>query len=307
MSLLAVAPGPLATIQDLGRFGFRRFGVPVSGPFDRLSATVANALLGNPIEAAVLELTGFGGVYQAEHDLAIALAGATMSVSVHRAGGMRRELRIPCATNLRAGDHLRIGASPDRAGFRSYLAARGGWTMPIRLGSRSDERPLATGDRLLAVSSSTGEIRTETGRIRASETPIRYLDGPQVSRLDSGTLEGPLFRIGTESDRVGIRLLGATLAVESPSDRLSIPVAPGTIQIAGGQPIILGPACGTMGGYPYVGQVISADLDRLGQSRPGTSLSFLRVDVHEARDLDRVHRVLIAETWLRLSVACRSL
>jgi antagonist of KipI len=98
------------------------------------------------------------------------------------------------------------------------------------------------------------------------------------------------FQVGSRSNRMGLRLQGDPLEVSSPPDRLSAPVAPGTIQVAGGQLIVLGVVCGTMGGYPHVAQVISSDLDRLGQLRPGDCLTFRAVTLEEARHADRTAR-----------------
>jgi antagonist of KipI len=89
---------------------------------------------------------------------------------------------------------------------------------------------------------------------------------------------------------MGLRLEGEPVSVGSPAERLSAPVAPGAVQVAGGQLIVLGIACGTMGGYPHVAQVISADLDRLGQLRPGDAIAFHRVTLDEARRADQSMR-----------------
>ena len=89
---------------------------------------------------------------------------------------------------------------------------------------------------------------------------------------------------------MGLRLEGEPVAIVSPPDRLSAPVAPGAVQVAGGQLIVLGVACGTMGGYPHVAHVISADLDRLGQLRPGDVIRFHRVGLDEARRADQAMR-----------------
>ncbi len=301
MSLLVLAAGPLATIQDVGRFGFRSFGVPISGPFDRQSALVANALLGNPIGTAVLEMTGFGGLYEAESTMAIAIAGAEMVAAVSRVDGSRHELRVPCATTLRPGDRLSLQASRNTKGHRTDLAVRGGWLHGERLGSRSDERPISTGSRLFAESSETPSLSTDLGRIAIAET-IRYLDGPDSLLLQPKILEAQRFRLRQDSNRIGVRFEGDPIVIASPSDRLSTPVTPGTIQIAGGQPIVLGPACGTMGGYPHVGQVLTADLDRLGQLRPGSLVMFRRVEIGEARNLDSAYRTALSSLWLRLAI-----
>ena len=297
MSLRAIAPGPATTVQDGGRVGFRAFGVPVSGPFDRISAAVANALVGNTVGAAVLELNGFGGVYEAESEIAIGLAGAAMAAKIERRDGTGRQLIIPCATMLRTGDRLILGAAIE--GFRLYIAAAGGWLTPEVLGSRSFERPIVAGDVLPARLSRTAELRTDLGRIVPDDSPIRYLNGPDA-------LEHRTYRVAHESDRMGLRLEGERIAMDSPADRLSTPVAPGAIQLAGGQPIVLGPACGTMGGYPHVGSVLSADLDRLAQARPGSLVRFRRVAIEDAWRIDAEYRAGVAGLAMRLATAIGS-
>jgi allophanate hydrolase subunit 2 len=114
-------------------------------------------------------------------------------------------------------------------------------------------------------------------------------------------LERP-YRVGGSSDRVGLRIEGPGLVgLEFPS-RQSAPVAPGAVQVAGGRVLILGVAGGTMGGYPHVAHVIAADLDRLGQARPGDMLSFARVELAEARALDRAQREWLASRNRRIAL-----
>lgn len=302
--LRAIAPGPATTVQDGGRFGFRAFGVPISGPFDRISAAIANALVGNAAGAAVLELNGFGGIYEAESDIAIGLAGAAMVARIERRDRPGRDLVIPCATMLHKADRLILGAAA--MGFRLYLATGGGLLATEILGSRSDERPIVAGDLLPTKSSCTAELRTVLGQIAADDSPLRYVDGPEGSLLGSATLERREYQIGRESDRMGVRLEGERIAIDSPVHRLSSPVAPGAIQLAGGLPIVLGPACGTMGGYPHVGSILSADIDRIAQARPGNLVRFRRVPIDHAWRIDRDYRAELASLAMRLAAAAGS-
>ena len=301
MSLRAVVPGPSPTVQDGGRIGFRAFGVPLSGPFDGLSAAIANALVGNGIGTAILELNGFGGTYEAESSLALGLAGADMAATVVRRDGSSRRLAIPCATTLRDGDRLILGGS--EVGFRLYLAATGGWLMPVILGSRADERAIVGGDLLPAKFSRTSELGTKLGTIEADDSPVRFVDGPDGQLPNRGLLSTKGYQVGRDSNRLGLRLEGERIAIEVPADRRSSPVVPGAIQVADGQPIVLGPACGTMGGYPHVGTVLSADLGRIGQARPGAWLRFRRVEVADAWAIDEEHRRRIEAVALRLRAA----
>ncbi|MDB5352301.1 MAG: allophanate hydrolase subunit 2 [Planctomycetota bacterium] len=304
MSLRVIAPGPVATVQDRGRFGYRAWGVPTSGPFDPASAAIANAMLGNSSDCAVVELTGFGGIYEAEMTLAVALAGAPMRARVDRADGEAHAVTCPATTTLRAGDRLHLGAAA--TGYRAYLAVRGGWLVPERMRSRSSETPLVAGQNLPAEPGEIPDRWTDLGRIEPDElVTIRYIDGPDADRIEPGALDRCPFRVGRQSDRMGIRLDGDPIDVEVDPERLSTPVAPGAIQVAGGWPLVLGPAGGTMGGYPHVGHVISADLGRLGQARPGSDVRFQRVELQEARRLDGESRKELARLVLILATAVR--
>jgi antagonist of KipI len=292
--LIVIDPGLSTTVQDAGRPGYREWGVPPGGAFDRGAAELANALVGNLSDGAVLELTLIGGVYQARIPMALAMAGAPMEAKVVGPGGDERILTIPLSWSLREGERLILG--PASEGSRTYLAVRGGWQTQLRLGSRSSEARLRPGEDLPAGPASipTRHPAVPPWTSPAAE-PFRVIDGPDAIPADSrfdvfSTRAGRRFRVGSRSDRMGLRLGGDPVAIASPPERLSAPVAPGAVQVAGGQLIVLGVACGTMGGYPHVAQVISADIDRLGQLRPGDAIAFHRVTLDEARQADREMR-----------------
>ena len=302
MALLVVRPGLASTVQDRGRSGYREFGVPVGGAFDRASLDLANALLGNDPDDAALELTLIGGTYRAESTLAVALAGAPMAALIRPASGPDRPLAIPQSTTLRAGDELVLGGCA--TGARTYLAVRGGFPTPVILGGRSSEARLEAGAVLPARPGSTTLARRPVAwpwAVRARNEPIRIIDGPDAATVPGGSrlLESVEFRVSGLSDRMGLRLEGPAVAAATPADRVSAPVAPGAVQIAGGRPIVLGVAGGTMGGYLHPAHVIAADLDRLGQLRPGDRLRFQRVEVEEAREADRVRRIEIRR-WIEV-------
>jgi antagonist of KipI len=288
VGLRVIHPGANSTIQDRGRPGFRGLGVPAEGPFDRESHAVANAFVGNTADAATVEMTLFGGIYQAECPLAVALAGADMHATVDRDGCERREVRAPGAFALTPGDRLTLGGWS--TGARVYLAVRGGFLTEAVLGSRSRSRRLEAGELLPAAPSAT----LSHFLIPARETtvrPIRVLDGSDAVECRLEEWVGGVWKVGMLCDRVGIRLereerIDTTIA----GDRRSVPVLPGTIQVAGGVPMILGPSCGTMGGYPIAAVVISADLDRIGRLCPGDSIEFARIELAEARHLDTENR-----------------
>ncbi|MDX2035466.1 MAG: biotin-dependent carboxyltransferase family protein [Isosphaeraceae bacterium] len=305
MSLRLVRRGTHATIQDGGRRGRRRWGVPWGGVADRESWIVANALVGNSPDlcAAVVESSGFGGEYLAEARMEVALAGAQGSPSIVRADGQIIELASPGSFALEAGDRLVLGSN--RVGARVYVAVRGGFLTPAMLGSRSTENSIEIGEVLACESLPEG---TRIHRRRLSVHPhsierplqVRIAPGPAVAagsgRGEFERLIEPRtrFRVTADSNRVGLRLLAVDesgLAIEegdperSLIDRESGPVLPGTIQRGARERLIVGPAGGTMGGYAAIAQVITADLDRIGQAAPGDLIRFVAIDLASARKL----------------------
>jgi biotin-dependent carboxylase-like uncharacterized protein len=292
MSLIVIDPGFSTTIQDSGRPGYREWGVPPSGAFDRGSADLANAMVGNGATCATLELTLRGGVYEAAAPLALALAGALMEAKILLSDATEHVLQMPGSVSLRQGERLVLGRT--RAGARTYLAVKRGWQTLVRMGSRSSEERIRAGDLLPA---EVGSIRTRhlgtADWVPPDAEPFRIVEGPDRQAgtgFDEAFWTGRWFRVGSQSNRMGLRLDGDPVPIDPVPDRLSTPVAPGAIQVAGGQLIVLGVACGTMGGYPHIAHVISADLDRLGQLTPGTRIRFQPVALDRARRQDQAAR-----------------
>lgn len=300
--MLVINAGVQTTVQDLGRPGYREWGVPVSGAFDAIAHRLANALLGNAPTDATLEMTLVGGTYQAEQRLALALAGAAADARVERAGAEPRALRIPQSFTLNAGESLRVGGMA--RGARCYLGVSGGWQTPQVLGSRSTELPIRACATLPCTSATTAARRpAEPLGFDPDDAVIHILDGPDASAVDArDPWAGATYRIQNDASRMGLRLEGPRVELTTDPDRLSGPVCPGTIQIAGGQPIILGIACGTLGGYPHVAQVISADVWRLGQLRPGAEIRFQRISLSAARERDQRERALWDERLRRIAL-----
>jgi 5-oxoprolinase (ATP-hydrolysing) subunit C len=288
MSLIVIDAGLSTTVQDEGRPGYREWGVPLGGVFDRGSAALANALLGNPPGCAVLEFTLVGGSYQADDAMALALAGAPMEAKIVGPNSSDHSVQVPSSFSLRAGERLCLGRN--LSGARTYLAVKSGWQTKAQLGSRSTEERLQSGDILPAEPGAIPVRRLGEPRWQSPvDEPFRIIagpDGPAHTGLDHAFWSARRFRVGSRSNRMGLRLEGDPLTLVSPPGRLSTPVAAGAIQVAGGQLIILGVACGTMGGYPHVAHVVSADLDRLGQIKPGNTMAFRLVSLEEARSLD---------------------
>jgi biotin-dependent carboxylase-like uncharacterized protein len=303
MALIVIEPGFFTTVQDEGRLGYREWGVQRGGAFDRGSAALANALLGNHAGCAVLEFTLIGGLYEADCPMALALAGAPMEARVLRPNSTEHFLRLPSSFSLRAGERLLLGSN--LTGARTYLAVRGGWQTIPKLGSRSSEKRLQSGEVLPAEPGTILARRLGERPWRSpADEPFRIIAGPDGRahvELEEAFWSVRRFRVGSQSSRMGLRLQGDPVTVTSPPGRLSTPVAPGAIQVAGGQLIVLGVACGTMGGYPHVAHLASIDLDRVGQLKPGDALSFCLVTLEEARSLDRAARLARGALLQRLA------
>ena len=301
MALQVIQAGLFTTVQDLGRPGYRGRGVPVGGVFDRHSAKIANALLGNPWNCSVLEFTTFGGIYEAETSLGLAVAGAPLRIEIRKPAGRIFERPVPSSFRLTPGSRLEVGGT--RRGARCYLAVVGGWKTGMILGSRSTESRFVTGERLDADPSTT---YCRTLSIDPWEwpmpVPLRFIEGPD--RCSKADLDGRDYVVLAESSRMGIRLEGSQIEVLADPDRLSAPVAPGAIQVAGSLPMILGVAGGTLGGYPHIGHLISADLDRLAQIAPGDRVRFKKVSLVDARAIDRRERLIQARRALQIQAMC---
>ena len=281
-------PGMAVAVQDTGRFGLKRFGVPQAGALDPLLLACANLLLDNPPGAAGLEIPAMGPTLQAtDGSVAVALAG---EIEARKTAPDGTVSTIPAwsAVILAQGESLKIGAP--RKGV-AYLALSGGILTPPSLGSRATYRRAGLGGFLAAKEhlpcGGPGALR-QGPAWRYEQGPIRVLPGPQDDHFPTKSLdalESGEFKVGTASDRMGLRLFGPVLAhndkgAEIPTDG----VVPGAIQVPGdGQPIVLLADGQTTGGYAKIATVISADLPRLGQARPGESLRFKLVTREEAR------------------------
>lgn len=282
-------PGALTSVQDLGRSGHQSIGVSPGGAADPISARVANRLLGNPDGAAVLECCMQGPLLQFHKNVRVATMGWASPDS-----GKPIELIAGDSLDLRGPMHS----------LRGYLAVAGGLDVPLVLGSRATDlrarfggwcgRTLRTGDRL-----PTGPHRAGPSpgpwhvRWPDDESPgdwpieLRFLSGMQSSSFSDSThasfREG-VFRVSPASDRTGCRLSGPPLPARGDSNLRSQPVIQGSVQIPpDGQAIVLLAERQTIGGYPQIGHVISADLPKLARAWPGTRVHFREVTLPQAR------------------------
>jgi biotin-dependent carboxylase-like uncharacterized protein len=309
----------LATVQDQGRDGYLRYGVGTAGAMDRLALTVGNLLLGNPDDAASIEIPMFPFRIRFLEDLDFAITGADCAARLGE-----RPVLPWWTTHANKGDVLTIGV-PNH-GTRCYLSLAGGVDVPVVLGSRSTQlrgefgghegRQLKKGDVLKAIGlidpaghaaaahgAGFGSVPPEHALpapvsvpcADAGDTVVRVLpaaeyDCYQPQSIDAFWREG--WKVTPQSDRYGYRLAGPTLEPVRPIEKRSHGIVPGVIQVPhSGQPIIQLRDAQPSGGYPKIGTVIEADLWRLAQARIGTRIRFVQTTYQEAvaalEELDR--------------------
>jgi len=319
--LRIVSAGFAPTIQDLGRPQVQHLGVPPSGALDPSALRIANALVGNPADAAALELRVMGPTIEVEAEAArIALVGTAAPLEI--AGDRRAEAPSHQSVLLTRGRRFRVGGLSDTG--VAYLAVEGGFALAPVYGSLAtytrariggvEGRVLVDGDRL-PLRLDHAEARPERRCADLSwwrETgPVRVVLGPQEDffAVDSVTaFFASEYTVTREADRMGMRLDGPVLAHARGHDIVSDGIVTGAIQVPGnGRPIVLLADHQTTGGYPKLGTVISADVPRLGRMRPGDRLRFEPIDVAaaeaerralEARLARTVERFGPAEPWL---------
>lgn len=313
MSVHVLAPGLLTTVQDAGRHGHRHLGVGAAGAADPWSHALANLLAGNAADAPALEITLSGPTLRFDAGTRIALCGARIQARVD-------DEPIPTdrPVDLPAGSVLQLGAC--HGGVRSYLAVRGGFAVPVLLGSHATDlrggfggmrgRALAAGD-VLPLARRDGDA---TARLHvapwwvdpaADEAPpgaIRVIAG-EVATAPRDALFAQAWRIAAASNRQGVRLQGPALHAADARERTSEPVFPGTVQLPpDGQPIVLLVDAQTHGGYPRIAHAIRADWPRLAQLRPGDALTFVPCSRDQARHAAATQRQRLA----RLALAIRA-
>ena len=307
MTVNVLRPGLLMSVQDPGRHGHQHVGLCPGGAMDPVSLTVANALVGNPHDAAAIEITLLGPDLLFERDTLVAVAGADFEAS------------IPCnrPVLVAAGTHVSITRA--LRGARAYLAVAGGIAVPPVLGSRSTYMPgrfgglegrvLKRGDRIplaedaeqLSRERFASLKRKRDSSVRWSVPPptipdrepilLHALEGEHFGAFDATmqrTFFDTVWKVGPESNRMGFRLVGATLERSDEKEVLSGPTALGSVQVpANGVPIALMADHQTTGGYPRIAEIASADVPRLAQLGPNGSLHFARCSLELAAELRR--------------------
>jgi biotin-dependent carboxylase-like uncharacterized protein len=309
--LIVHSPGLYTTVQDTGRDGFYEIGMPPSGALDQFSHRAANLLVGNPEGAATLEATYIGPRLEFTDDRVVAVTGADAPVS-------RNGEPVPSweAITVRAGDVLSFAMIT--AGARLYIAVSGGIDVSAYLGSRAtytltglggfEGRKLAEGDQLPLGEHTGARAGTAVPAGLRPEfpvvTPLRTVVGLCSYRLTEAALESFLttdWKITKDADRVGYRLRGGKLdfvereqpfgAGSDPANVVDLGYPVGSIQVPGGdEPIVLLNDAVTGGGYATIGTVISADRDRIAQTKTGDQVSFTAVDLDAALAARRERR-----------------
>jgi biotin-dependent carboxylase-like uncharacterized protein len=298
-ALLVLSPGLSTSVQDEGRLGLQRYGIPVSGALDRVALAAANVVVGNMPGIAGLECLYQGPTLEVVADSArIAVAGAGALIELIPAGARIDALE---STRLSHGDRFRVVLGGPS--ISAYLAVEGGIAIPSVLGSRSTYvraqlgglagRTLRPGDRLPLTgmaARAVDELRLPNVDLAPAKI-VRVVLGPQADRFTTAalrTLETSSYQVQPASDRMGLRLSGEHLEHVSGADIVSDAIAPGAIQVPGnGQPIVMLADRQTTGGYTKIATVISADVPALGRVGPGASIRFRVVDVAEAEALRR--------------------
>ncbi len=300
--LKVIHPGLQTTVQDLGRMGGQRFGIPVSGAIDHEGLRAANIVAGNPHGTAGLEIALIGPTVEVTATSArFAVAGGTTEIEVTRLDGTLRRISALESVRLLRGERLRIGSvhgSPV-----AYLAVAGGFDLQTFMGSLStytrgtfggfEGRALRAGDALplcFCAAEERAEVRLP-GLNLLPRSRIRIVLGPQDDYFTAEAIQTFLsatYTVSREADRMGLRLDGPALTHAKGYDIVSDGIAPGAIQVPGnGLPIILLADRQSTGGYPKIATVASVDLAALGRVAPGVQITFEAVTVEGAQQLRR--------------------
>lgn len=294
-------PGMLTTVQDHGRGGFQKFGVVAGGAADPFAARVANLLTGNEGDAAVIEMALAGPRLHFDREALVAWCGADFTATLDGRPLLKNRPVLVRTESV-------IDFTGTRRGAMAWLAIAGGITVPEVMGSRSTDtgthigghegRPLAAGDELptgdpAAWALSMMKLLRASGREASwslipeslgkpnGQGMLRVVQGPEWEWFSPSTRErftGAIYGVSKDSNRMGIRLEGSPLHLDHSREMISSAVQHGAIQVPpSGQPIVLGADRQTLGGYPRIGVVVTADVGKLAQLRPGEPVRFREI------------------------------
>jgi biotin-dependent carboxylase-like uncharacterized protein len=299
-----VQPGLLTTVQDLGRYGYQQYGVPVSGAMDNYALRIANLLVGNNEGAAGLEITLLGLRLQLIEASVFAVTGADLSPVLNNKP-------LPMWEAVTVGCGAAISFPRPKRGCRSYLAVAGGIDIPKVLGSSSTYvksriggvagRPLRAGDCLKSGTARPGIL---AGKLPPQYVPeyrnqseLRVILGPQDDHFTEKGIHDFLhseYTISTEADRVGYRLQGPRIEHKAGADIISDGIPLGAVQVPGdGLPIVLMADRQTTGGYAKIATVITVDVAKLAQAKPGDKVRFEQITEETAHQALREYEQTI--------------
>ena len=289
-------PGLCTTVQDMGRVGFQKFGIPVSGVMDEFSFVVANYLLGNNYNNAVLEVQYMGPTLEFDFDVSVAITGANLSAKLNG-----EDVAMWETINIKKGDVLSFGNIKE--GVRTYIAFAGEIDVPLVNGSKStllksklggfDGRQLKMLDEIEIknprVLENKNKLQEKFIPKFVAENEIRVILGPQDDYFTENGIKTFLsseYTVTKDADRMGMRLSGEVIEHKDKADIISDAAVFGSIQVPGnGLPIILLADRQTTGGYTKIATVIKADLPKLAQMSPNNKIKFKKVELSEAQTI----------------------
>ena len=287
-----IKPGLHTLIVDRGRTGYQAWGVPVGGAMDQTSADMANWLVGNSLAYPAFEITLLGPTIEIEGDGQLALTGADLTPQIDG-----NEISMYETIDVKRGMKLSFGAP--KTGCRSYLAINGRWQVQPWLTSFSALAYDSSGITADSIIKKNSTVTIKPGnhiakrQIPLNRIPdfprllqVRVLPGPEFDFFSEDFQQQFLnqsFHISPHSNRMGCRLTPGLIDLQPRGEMISSGIVPGTIQVTpSGQPVILLADAQTSGGYPRIANVITADLDKVGQLKPGEVVRFELVDLSEA-------------------------
>jgi antagonist of KipI len=293
-----IKPGLLTTVQDLGRKGYQKYGLSVSGAVDYYAHRIANILVGNQDNAATLEVTMIGPTLKVLETRKIAITGADLTPYVNNSP-------VPLWRSFTVSEGDILSFQGYRSGCRAYIAVAGGLDVEETLGSKSTDliseigghhgRRLIKGDTITANAVHTNKIclsrrlSTELIPTYTKHVRVRIILGPQDDAFTAKGIETFLsseYTVTKDSNRMGCRLEGPTIEHKNGADILSEGMFMGAIQVPqNGQPILFLSGRPSVGGYTKIGGVITVDLPKVAQLKPNDRVSFEKVTLDEAHEL----------------------